>query len=289
MARYARIERQPSPISSTRLGEVPAGQVASVSLGTIAAHPYPVKAWQGTSYGELGISGLPANAAFVAVPESAANTVYWPQGTITARAYPAGTRWDVPALSLPSLQIIYTCVVSGIPPEVLPPGEEALPPITVPMESFVAQLGSEGAGSTYISAVIPDVSWAEALMSRMVGEVVINKGYRFRDGSVMLAPLAKGYLDSVVLQSGGRSGALTLTARRSTMPEIDPSWYNTKQLTGVSYQSTQATGKRLWRSEVTDQVIPGTEVVDHRGASMRVGSISLAVNSETAVMECSEA
>jgi hypothetical protein len=188
--------------------------------------------------------------------------------------------WSIPANLRPAAQVIYTCTLTG-------GGESpAVSDLTLPMSSFQGRM--RDGDPSYISAVIPNcMIYADDILARQNGDIVIKKGYRFQDGSTQLEEIARVDFESVRIDQGSKSASATISGHKT----ISSTSVKTVTVEGVSYYCLQADGKRRVRAlldlflRIGDTCVYGTGVSDY----MTVGYITYTVSTNQTIMEVTEA
>lgn len=182
--------------------------------------------------------------------------------------------WALPVDDMPAAQTIYTLTLTGF--------SNGLADITIPMESFQTRL-NEG-GVHYLSAVIPNSRrWAADIAARNLGQWIVRKGYRMRDGSESLTELARVNFTSLVWSKGSTGDAATIYGS-ATVPVLAS---KSVGVTGVQYESLDTSGKRRVRCDVSKDLAPGDWCL-WPGGSMQVGGIVHYVGAKMGFMEVSE-
>lgn len=199
--------------------------------------------------------------------------------TVLSRSLPSYV-WSIPARNRPAAQVIYTCTLTG-------DGESpAVPDLTLPMSSFQGRM--RDGDPSYISAVIPNcMVYADDILARQNGDIVIKKGYRFQDGSTQLEEIARVDFESVRIDQGSKSASATISGHKT----ISSSSVKTITVEGVSYYCLQADGKRRVRALLDLFLRIGDTCIYGSGASdyMTVGYITYTVSVNQTIMEVTEA
>lgn len=188
--------------------------------------------------------------------------------------------WSIPARLRPAAQVIYTCTLTG-------DGESpAVSDLTLPMSSFQGRM--RDGDPSYISAVIPNcMVYADDILARQNGDIVIKKGYRFQDGTTQLEEIARVDFESVRIDQGSKSASATISGHKT----ISSSSVKTITVEGVSYYCLQADGKRRVRAlldlflRIGDTCVYGTGTSDY----LTVGYITYTVSVNQTIMEVTEA
>ena len=188
--------------------------------------------------------------------------------------------WSIPARLRPAAQVIYTCTLTG-------DGESpALSDLTLPMSSFQGRM--RDGDPSYISAVIPNcMVYADDILARQNGDIVIKKGYRFQDGTTQLEEIARVDFESVRIDQGSKSASATISGHKT----ISSTSVKTVTVEGVSYYCLQADGKRRVRAlldlflRIGDTCVYGTGTSDY----LTVGYITYTVSVNQTIMEVTEA
>jgi len=188
--------------------------------------------------------------------------------------------WSIPANQRPAAQVIYTCTLTG-------DGESpAVSDLTLPMSSFQGRM--RDGDPSYISAVIPNcMVYADDILARQNGDIVIKKGYRFQDGTTQLEEIARVDFESVRIDQGSKSASATIEGHKT----ISSTSVKTITVEGVSYYCLQADGKRRVRAlldlflRIGDTCVYGTGASDY----LTVGYITYTVSVNQTIMEVTEA
>lgn len=184
------------------------------------------------------------------------------------------TAWALLADDLPAAQTIYTLTLTG--------AATGLPDVDIPMASFQTRL-NEG-GVHYLSAVVPDSrQWAPFISARNLGQWVVRKGYRMRDGAESLAEIVRVNFTSLAWSRGSSGDAATIYGH-ATVPVVAS---KSVTATGIQYESLDTNGKRRIRCDVSKDLAPGDWCI-WSGGSMQVGEIVHYVGDDMAFMEVSE-
>jgi hypothetical protein len=157
--------------------------------------------------------------------------------------------------------------------------------VVIPMSSFTLRV--RNGDPSYLNAIIPDsTSWQAAISARTTGDLILKKGYLYSDGTQVLEAIATVDFESVAIDRGDRSDSATLVGHRTTTYSSPA----TRTITGVSYYSLQADGRRRVRAPVDTFLRPGDTCVYGSGAgeSFVVGEIEYIVDADLAYMEVSE-
>lgn len=174
----------------------------------------------------------------------------------------------------PSLaQMIYIFTLTGAP--------DGLADIEIPISSIQCRL--RDGEPTYLSVVIPSATWAADISARPGGELVVERGYRFSDGSRQLQEIARVDLEDIRMDSGARNKSITLSGH-ATISNTTP---KAVAISGASYRS-ESNGKRRYRCTVDHFLRPGdTAVISDE--EIIVDSISFTIGTSQEQMEISEA
>lgn len=211
----------------------------------------------------------------------AASVVYAnPASSLIMSSKPPSYIWSIPANLRPAAQVIYTCTLTG-------DGESpAVSDLTLPMSSFQGRM--RDGDPSYISAVIPNcMVYADDILARQNGDIVIKKGYRFQDGTTQLEEIARVDFESVRIDQGSKSASATISGHKT----ISSSSVKTITVEGVSYYCLQADGKRRVRAlldlflRIGDTCVYGTGTSDY----LTVGYITYTVSVNQTIMEVTEA
>jgi hypothetical protein len=187
-------------------------------------------------------------------------------------ATPAAFRTpSVPA----AVDVIYRLTLTG--------AADALADVVLPMASFQSRL-RDGTPS-YLAVNIPNgADYISAVNARPNGQIVVERGYRFRDtGATQFDEIARVDLDDVRQDEGARSYTLTLDGHR-TEATVTP---KVRAIGGASYRNV-VSGKRRYRASPDNFLRPG-DTVEINAESFTVGLITLSVSPSIERMEIAEA
>jgi hypothetical protein len=203
-----------------------------------------------------------------------------PAGQIEAIAYAPASVWRLPAAVAAMPRVIYTMTITG--------DADGTADAEIPISSFQALL-RDGEPS-YLACVVPDPLAYEPMVSaRANGDIVISKGYEWPDGSRQMETIARADFEHLYYDIGARSASMTVVGYSTSINTSPKEW----PVSGVSFRSLMATGKRRIRAEmdlflrVGDTCVYGTGEDD----AMTVGAIQYTVQAQPAmaVMEVTEA
>lgn len=248
------------------IGFEPSYEVPAVEWGEIAEAPiYAV--------GDFAI--VPA-AEWAETAEAPSYTVgpislTVPAATWGWEAMPVAVALD-PDTSVPA-SIVYRCTLTGLP--------DAKTDVVLPISSLQTRLRS--GASSYVSVVVPNgASYAQAIADRPNGKLVIERGYRFANGSVQLVEIARVTLDQIGSDKGGRNWSITLTGYATSTTAVPKS----RTLTGISYRASSGSGRRF-RADLDLNLKPGDTAICG-DESVVVATITHTVSPAGETMEISE-
>lgn len=162
-----------------------------------------------------------------------------------------------------------------------------LPDLELPMSSFQGTL--RNGEPSYLSCVIPNSrDYADAIIARSHGEIIVKKGYRFPDGREVLEELARVNYESLQIDRGAFNDSATISGHKTVTSSAPKEW----RITGLSYYGLQAEGSRRIRGDVDTFLRCGDTVLfDLEGVeqSFIVGDISYNVSVNQAYMDVTEA
>lgn len=182
--------------------------------------------------------------------------------------------WSIPTSQRPSLQTIYTCIVTG--------ADDGLDDLDLPMSSFQARM-RDGEPS-YLAVYIPNsVDYEVAILARTNGDIVVKKGYRMQDGTINLEEIARVDYESIGIDRGWQNDTATLSGHR-TLSSTAP---KERELSGVSYYALQMDGKRRVRADVDLFLRPG-DIALLNDDNIEVGMITYTVDPFSSIMEITE-
>jgi hypothetical protein len=154
----------------------------------------------------------------------------------------------------------------------------------LPMSSFQAYLRDGAAGNlTYLSCVIPNsVDYESYISERTNGEIFIQRGYRFLDGTEQMEELLRVDFESLQIQRGANSDSATITGTRLITWGAAKEW----TISGLSYYNLQADGKRRIRADLDTFLRVGDVCIYGSGANdyFTVGEIQYIVQALPATM-----
>jgi hypothetical protein len=189
-------------------------------------------------------------------------------------------RWDIPATERTVAQGIYLCYLTG--ENESPPLEDLL----IKISSFQSRL--RDGDPSYVSVVVPGADdYVDDILARQNGEIVIKKGYRLSDGTIMAEEIARAAFESLQTFEGAHSYSATLTGHATTSSSSPAD----RTVTGLSYLGRLVSGKTTIRADmdlflrVGDVCIYGSEAAER----FTVGQISYTVGPYQAIMQVTEA
>lgn len=174
------------------------------------------------------------------------------------------------------VQTIYVFVLTG--------STDGETDIQIPISS--CQMRRRNGKPTYMSVVVSGYdAYADAILARPNGEMVLYKGVRFADGSQQTQEIARVdmELENLRMDKGPKSRSISLVGHR-TVETLDP---NVIKLSGASYRNYSG-GLRRFRCEVDLWLQPG-DIAEVAGESIEVGNISYTIGTAQEVMEIEEA
>ena len=232
------------------------------------------------------VAGIGVPAAGLALSAHAptillSRTIAVPVGALILTPRNPSYTWELPASSRPAVQAIYKCYLTG---------DGETPPLAdleIPISSFQSTL--RDGDPSYVSVVVPNsIAYSSAISARANGDIVVKKGYRMQDGAEVLEEIARVDYESLRIDRGGRSDSATISGHKT----ISSSAAKSCPISGLSYYSLQADGKRRLRGEV-DLFLRCGDTVEFvlagQDDSFIVGSISYTVGPNQATMEVAEA
>jgi hypothetical protein len=187
-----------------------------------------------------------------------------------AIAAPAGSRLSI-LLRYPRTEY-YTLVLTGAP--------DSTTDITLPMSSFQVRL--RHGTPTYVSAVIPGVSQAAAVLARPNGKIRITYVALYLDGTSDSLQFAEAGLSEIRTDEGGNNQSISLTGYQTNRNEAP----KTITLTDVSYWALSG-GKHQARAGYDPNIQPGDTVTCSRG-SFVVADVALSASTSGLQMQLSE-
>ena len=240
--------------------------VGEVELyGTTFEYEVPAVSFEQTPQTARGIIGAFAEVPAANLPFSVheATPVAGPISmTVPAQSF-AFTPNAVATMVVPALPntTLYRCTLTGAP--------DGVADVVLPIASFTARLRGDGSDS-YISVVVPDSdTYGEQITARTSGQIVIERGARFLDGSVQFAEIGRVDLEEYRNDTGGTSGKITISGHLATTTDVP----KTVNLEGVSYLFSGTAATRV-RATMALSLKPGDTVVLPDSTSFVAGLIS---------------
>ncbi len=173
------------------------------------------------------------------------------------------------------LQEVYRLVITG--------AADGLPDLIVDRISSWQATNQAGDRSAYIQAVIPAADeYVEQIEARQNGELVIQKGYRFSDGSSRYEEILRSSFDTLRPDEGQRALTITVSGYFRGKPVSKGS----RTLTGIRSISTP-NGKRRVRCDIDFFLQPGM-TVDALGKTFTADYINYYVNESGKFAEVGE-
>jgi len=156
--------------------------------------------------------------------------------------------------------------------------------ITIPISSFQARY--RDGESTYLSCVIPDISYLDAINLRLNGSMVVKMAYSVKGVIELIEDIITVDLDTngVRVDEGGNNQSLTLIGHRTESFSS-----KTVSLQNVSYRRVDSSGKISLRCNTPDIYLRPGDTATYGSDSFVVGLISYTVSVSQQTMEVSEA
>lgn len=146
------------------------------------------------------------------------------------------------------LQETYRLIITG--------AQDGVQDLAIGQLSSWQATNQAGARSSYLQAVIPAAdSFLPQIEARQNGELAIQKGYKFSDGSVRFEEIMRSRFDSLRSDRGGQALTLTLSGYLFNKPAS----FGARKLTGIRSISAP-NGKRRVRCDVDTFLQPGMTV-----------------------------
>lgn len=186
----------------------------------------------------------------------------------------ATSRWSIPEAM--AYQSIYQLRVTG--------QADGLDDAMLPMTNFTASVRTDG--RSYLQVSVPfTVELAAALTDRPAGDLVIEAGPRFADGTINLTEIARATSWTVQNDRGTRSGSISLRGWSTYVADAPAA----VEILGTMSISEGAS-KRMQSPRIDFAVRPGDTVLDKTtGLSFVVGMVTYTLTPRTAQMIISEA
>jgi hypothetical protein len=220
--------------------------------------------------GELSLTGF--------MPNFGPTGAFIPAGVLTLTGRNPASIWSIPLPLLFGSKMIYTLTLTGAP--------DGVADLIIPMSSLQSIV--RNGDPSYLSCVIPNsFYWADGIMARPNGELIVKKGYLLADGTVMMEEIIRVNFETIRIDHGARNDSATLVGHKTVTATAPKDW----TVSGVSYYALDADGKRRFRAAMDlflrpgDTAYYGTEDADN----FIVGEINYIVSAGSAVMEVTEA
>lgn len=186
----------------------------------------------------------------------------------------ATSRWSIPEAM--AYQSIYQLRVTG--------QADGLDDTMLPMTNFTASVRTDG--RSYLQVSVPfTAELAAALTDRPAGDLVIEAGPRFADGTINLTEIARATSWTVQNDRGTRSGSISLRGWSTYVADAPAA----VEILGTMSISEGAS-KRMQSPRIDFAVRPGDTVLDKTtGLSFVVGMVTYTLTPRTAQMIISEA
>jgi hypothetical protein len=188
-----------------------------------------------------------------------------------------GTEWeDAETFVFPvrqDIQTVYRFTLTG--------DRDGMSDVIIPVSS--CQMRRRDGEPSYMSVVVPDYGYLDEISARPNGAMKLDRGVLYSDGELQLKEIAVVDLEDIRPDWGGKSRSITLSGHR-TVSTPDPSVVT---LTGASYRTVNADGKRRYRCNVDLFLRPG-DTADINGESITVGFISYFIGRAQETMEIEE-
>jgi hypothetical protein len=178
---------------------------------------------------------------------------------------------------------VWTRVISATTYTLTLTGEaDSTTDMVLPMASFSSRLRS--GNTSYLQVSVPNArAYAAEIASRPNGELIVERGLRWSDGTVEVSEIARGTLSRIDIDTGARSSTASLQAGGTTTNSAP----KTVALAGVSYKAN-SNGSRRVRSSIDNTLRPG-DTATYDGETMVVGDLVHVVSSRQGYMELTEA
>lgn len=173
------------------------------------------------------------------------------------------------------LQEVYRLVITG--------AADGLPDLYIGKMSSWQATSQSGTRASYLQAVLPAASeLLPSIADRQNGNLVIQKGYRFQDGSTRYEEVVRARFDGLRPDRGRRALTVTVSGYLSGMQSAN----GFRALSGVRSVSTQ-NGKRRVRCSIDFFLKPGM-LVGFDGDSFEASYINYYVNQNDKFCEVGE-
>jgi len=156
--------------------------------------------------------------------------------------------------------------------------ENGLDDVVIPFASFQTRIRNQE--PTYLSAVVPGMDYADAIVARPDGQIVIDMAYFFSGEEMHREEIVRADLETIDIHEGGTNQSIVLTGHKT----IDWGGSKTVPLSGVTYRRTTNGTTRL-RTAIPDLYLKPGDYVSYGGDTIQVEQISIFVESAYSMME----
>jgi hypothetical protein len=172
---------------------------------------------------------------------------------------------------------VYRCTLTGL--------TDDLDDLTLKISSFTARLRS--GTPTYCSVIVPNaVLNADAINERSNGQLVIDEGRFFSDGSSHYFEIVRVNLESIAYDTGIRNSSMSLSGH---ITQTNSSTKSINLNNSVSQESLQADGLIRLKTAVNFLVKPGDTIIWNNSSKSMVAGLITIVVGKTAYMDITEA
>lgn len=154
--------------------------------------------------------------------------------------------------------------------------------LILPISSF--QSRATYGDNSYLSVTVPNgPAYASDVEDRAAGDLIVQVGARYADGTTEWSELVRAGLDEIRADTGPSRASITITGYRSNS-------YSPKTITldAGDYDRTLSNGRRYRMPFLDFNARPGDQATLADTTEMIIGSITYTVNASRATMELSE-
>lgn len=156
--------------------------------------------------------------------------------------------------------------------------ENGLDDAVIPFSSFQTRIRNQE--PTYLSVVVPGMDYADAIVARPDGQIVIDMAYFFSGEEMHREEIVRADLETIDIHEGGTSKSIVLTGHKT----IDWGGAKTVNLSGVTYRRTTNGTTRL-RTAIPDLYLKPGDYVSYDDNTIQVEQISIFVGPAYGMME----
>ena len=156
--------------------------------------------------------------------------------------------------------------------------ENGLDDVVIPFASFQTRIRNQE--PTYLSVVVHGMDYADAIIARPDGQIVIDMAYFFSGEEMHREEIVRADLETIDIHEGGTNQSIVLTGHKT----IDWGGAKTVSLSGVTYRRTTNGTTRL-RTAIPDLYLKPGDYVSYHSDTIQVEQISIFVGPAYSMME----